>query len=83
MDANILSDVFLNLTGGQSKFSFSNTSSVISNNKLADTNIDLNKFSLVKFNASPEDVTKHNDRVKEISEISGTKSIWEQYSWVP
>ena len=44
------------------------------------TNIDLNKFSLVKFSASPEDITKHNDRVKEISETSGAKSIWEQYS---
>jgi DNA polymerase-3 subunit epsilon len=80
LDANILSDVFLNLTGGQSKFSFSSTSSVKSHNKLSDNNLDLNKFSLVKFNASPEDIAKHNDRVKEISEISGTKPIWEQYS---
>ena len=80
LDANILSDVFLNLTGGQSKFSFSSTSSVKNNNKFSDDSIDLNKFSLVKFNASPEDISKHNDRVKEISEISGTKSIWEQYS---
>ncbi len=80
LDANILSDVFLNLTGGQSKFSFSSTSSVQNNNKLSDDSLDLNKFSLVKFKASPEDISKHNDRVKEISEISGTKSIWEQYS---
>ena len=80
LDANILSDVFLNLTGGQSKFSFSSTSSVKSDNKLSDNNVDLNKFSLVKFNANPEDISKHNDRVKEIAEISGTKPIWEQYS---
>jgi len=80
LDANILSYVFLNLTGGQSKFSFSSTSSVKNNNKLSDDSIDLNEFSLVKFNASPEDILKHNDRVKEISEISGTKAIWEQYS---
>ena len=80
LDANILSDVFLNLTGGQSKFSFSSTSSVKNNNKISDDSIDLNEFSLVKFNASPEDILKHNDRVKEISEISGTKAIWEQYS---
>jgi len=80
LDANILSDVFLNLTGGQSKFSFSSTSSVKSNNKLSDNNVDLNEFSLIKFNASSEDISKHNDRVKEIAEISGTKPIWEQYS---
>jgi DNA polymerase-3 subunit epsilon len=79
LDANILADVFLNLTGGQSKFSFSKSHLNLESNKINDQKIDLNQYSLVKFKANDKDILRHNERVKEISEIADSQAIWEMY----
>jgi DNA polymerase-3 subunit epsilon len=79
LDANILADVFLNLTGGQSKFSFSTSHLNLESNKINDQKIDLNQYSLVKFKANDKDILRHNERVKEISEIADSQAIWEMY----
>jgi DNA polymerase-3 subunit epsilon len=79
LDANILADVFLNLTGGQGKFSFSKSHLNLESNKINDQKIDLNQYSLVKFKANDKDILRHNERVKEISEIADSQAIWEMY----
>lgn len=79
LDANILADVFLNLTGGQSKFSFSQNGAKIDSNETRKENINFTKYSLVEFKANDEDISRHNERVKEISEIADSKPIWDMY----
>ena len=79
LDANILADVFLNLTGGQSKFSFSQNGAKIDSTETRKENINFTEYSLVEFKANDEDISRHNERVKEISEIAGSKPIWDMY----
>jgi DNA polymerase-3 subunit epsilon len=79
LDANILADVFLNLTGGQSKFSFSKNAANIESNENRKEKINFTEYSLVEFKANDEDISRHNERVKEISEIADSKAIWDMY----
>ena len=79
LDANILADVFLNLTGGQSKFSFSQNGAKIDSTETRKENINFTEYSLVEFKANDEDISRHNERVKEISEIADSKPIWDMY----
>ena len=79
LDANILADVFLNLTGGQSKFSFSQNAANIESNENRKEKINFTEYSLVEFKANDEDISRHNERVKEISEIADSKAIWDMY----
>ena len=67
LDATILADVYIHLTGGQSKFEFitSNTHSDDSNNN--DITIDIKKFPIPKVMASKEDVLAHDKRITEIN----------------
>ena len=68
LDANILADVYIHLTGGQSKFEFM-TSNINSNSK-SDVNdfcIDLNKFPIPKIMVSEEDMLANDQRITEIN----------------
>jgi DNA polymerase-3 subunit epsilon len=64
LDANILADVYIHLTGGQSKFEFmtSNASSN-SNSQLGDLKIDFKKFPIPKIMVSQEDILNHEQRI--------------------
>ena len=57
LDANILADVYIHLTGGQSKFEFmtSNTS-LNSDSQSGDLKIDFKKFPIPKIMVSKEDI---------------------------
>jgi len=68
LDANILADVYIHLTGGQSKFEFmtSNTNSN-SENDLGNLSIDLNKFPIPKIKVSKEDMMANDQRIKAIN----------------
>ena len=39
----------------------------------------ISEYSLVEFKANDEDISRHNERVKEISEIADSKPIWDMY----
>ena len=68
LDANILADVYIHLTGGQSKFEF--MTSNINSNSESDTNdfsIDLKKFSIPKIIVSKEEMLASDQRIAEIN----------------
>ena len=68
LDANILADVYIHLTGGQSKFEFmtSNTS-LNSDSKSGDLKIDFKKFPIPKIMVSKEDILTHDQRITAIN----------------
>ena len=68
LDANILADVYIHLTGGQSKFEFmtSNASSN-SNSQLGDLKIDFKKFPIPKIMVSEDDILNHEQRILAIN----------------
>tara|TARA_B100001142_G_scaffold324452_1_gene376203 strand:+ start:481 stop:1179 length:699 start_codon:yes stop_codon:yes gene_type:complete len=68
LDANILADVYIHLTGGQSKFEF--MTSNINPNSESDANdfsIDLKKFSIPKITVSKEEMLASDQRIAEIN----------------
>ena len=68
LDANILADVYIHLTGGQSKFEFmtSNTS-LNSDSKSGDLKVDFKKFPIPKIMVSKEDILTHDQRIMAIN----------------
>ena len=68
LDANILADVYIHLTGGQSKFEFmtSNTNSNFESDS-GNLSIDLNKFPIPKIKVSKEDMMANDQRIKAIN----------------
>jgi len=73
LDAQILADVYLNLTGGQVKLELSSANKEVDNNTSADTNI---KFNVKKFTAQEEDVSNHQKILLAMSKKSGEKINW-------
>jgi DNA polymerase-3 subunit epsilon len=68
LDANILADVYIHLTGGQSKFEFM-TSNINSNpeSDMSSLNIDLKKFPIPKITVSKEDMLANDKRMSAIN----------------
>ncbi len=68
LDANILADVYIHLTGGQSKFEFV-PSNITSNSdiNLSASSIDLKKFPISKVKISKEDMIANDKRMEEIN----------------
>ena len=73
LDAQILADVYLNLTGGQVKLELSSANKEVENNIAADTDI---KFHVKKFTAQEEDVSNHQKILLAMSKKSGEKINW-------
>ena len=68
LDANILADVYIHLTGGQSKFEFmtSNTN-LNSESQSTDLKINFKKFPIPKITVSQEDILSHDQRITAIN----------------
>ena len=68
LDANILADVYIHLTGGQSKFEFisSNASSNTDTN-LSNLSVDFKKFPISNVKISKEDMIANDQRMQEIN----------------
>jgi DNA polymerase-3 subunit epsilon len=79
LDANILADVYSNLTGGQSKINFVNKFEADSKkeDKNQKSNL-LNNLEITKIVTSEEDELMHSKRLKEIEEKIGKKVLWDQ-----
>lgn len=73
LDAQILADVYLNLTGGQVKLELSSANKEVENNASADGKI---KFNVKKFTAQEEDLSSHQKILLAMSEKSGEKINW-------
>ena len=78
VDAQILADVFIHLTGGQSKFEFISTQSGASNDSAIDKFIDLDKFPISAVSISNEEVTAHENRLKQIESDNKLTTLWNQ-----
>ena len=76
LDANILADVYMSLTGGQSKFefdtnNFSNNERLSSNNTISRKNIEL-----VSIKANKNDLDEHESRLADIEKRNSVETIW-------
>ena len=76
LDANILADVYMSLTGGQSKFEF-DTSNFSNNEKLASDNTIFRKnIELVSIKANKNDLDEHESRLADIEKRNSVETIW-------
>ena len=83
LDANILSDVFMQLTGGQSKFEFLSTNnSESAQNSKSETDMIIadiiNDLPIIKLTSSEKKA--HEKRVKEIEKKYSVNSIWKKFT---
>ena len=80
LDANILADVYMQLTGGQSKFEFMSDTNILSiNNKNPEYSIIDKIDDLPKINASKTDIKNHNRRISEIEKKYSIKTFWRKF----
>ncbi|MBL88109.1 MAG: DNA polymerase III subunit epsilon [Gammaproteobacteria bacterium] len=81
LDANILADVYMYLTGGQSKFEFISNGAE-SNTKEADNNnsINISNSQLHRINSSKNDIDNHEARLKSIENDNSIKAIWRNFN---
>ena len=76
LDANILADVYISLTGGQSKFEFdsnnlSNTEKTSSKNTVSREGIEL-----ISIEANKGDIEEHESRLLDIEKRNSIETIW-------
>ena len=76
LDANILADVYMSLTGGQSKFEFdsnnlSNTEKTSSKNTVSREDIEL-----ISIEANESDLKEHETRLLDIEKRNSVETIW-------
>jgi DNA polymerase-3 subunit epsilon len=68
LDANILADVYIHLTGGQSKFEFMTSNTNLNfESQSSDLKIDFKKFPIPKIKVSEEDILTHDQRITAIN----------------
>jgi len=68
LDANILADVYIHLTGGQSKFEFmSSNMNSNSDSEVSELSIDLDQYPIPKIAVSQEDMLANDQRVAAIN----------------
>ena len=76
LDANILADVYMSLTGGQSKFEF-DTNNFSNNEKLSSNNtISRKNIELVSIKANQNDLDEHESRLADIEKRNSVETIW-------
>ena len=76
LDANILADVYMSLTGGQSKFEF-DSNNIMSNSTISSKNeISGKDIDLISIEASTNDLKEHELRLADIEERNAIKTIW-------
>ena len=77
LDANILADVYMQLTGGQSKFEFMTDQNLSENKKSSiSKNIDIDNAKLVQITATEADLKEHNNRLSDIESNTSERTIW-------
>jgi len=79
LDANILADVFIHLTGGQSKFDFMSSQGANSRKDQASREaIDFDHFPITQVSVSNDEVISHESRLKEIEKDNNVTALWNQ-----
>ena len=76
LDANILADVYMLLTGGQSKFEFdSNSLSDIQKTSSKNT-VSRENIELISIEANKSDLKEHESRLLDIEKRNSVETIW-------
>ena len=75
-DANILADVYMLLTGGQSRMNFDALQSDDNAGTQALSEESLKNISMLSIEVDDEDLKAHNARLEEIQKISGKEISW-------
>ena len=76
LDANILADVYISLTGGQSKFEF-DLNNLSSNEKTSSKNIISREgIELISIKANKSDIEEHESRLTDIEKRNSVETIW-------
>ena len=79
LDANILADVYMMLTGGQSKFEFSsNTMNLNGLNRDTKNDISKDGLELKLIKADKQDLKEHELRLQDIEERNSIKTLWRE-----
>ena len=76
LDANILADVYMMLTGGQSKFEFDSTDSMNMSDDISKDFVVKNNIDLIKIKATKDDLNAHEERLSDIEDRNQVKAIW-------
>jgi len=80
LDANILADVFMQLTGGQSKFEFiTNGASLSEQNSDSNNHVIDQIDNLPRIKASKSEIKDHEVRISDIEKKHSTEAIWRKY----
>ena len=76
LDANILADVYMSLTGGQSKFEFDSNN--LSNTKKSSSKNTISRESieLISIKANKSDIEEHESRLLDIEKRNSVETIW-------
>ena len=79
LDANILADVYMMLTGGQSKFEFSaNPMNTNSQNSDSRNEISKDGLKLKLIKADKQDLKEHDARLLDIEDRNAIKTLWRE-----
>ena len=76
LDANILADVYMSLTGGQSKFEFDTNNFSNSEKISSDNSIFRKDIELVSIKANKNDLNEHESRLTDIEKRNSVQTIW-------
>ena len=78
LDANILADVYMSLTGGQSKFEFDSNNQP-NNDKSSSKNTILREgIELISIKANKSDIEEHESRLLDIEKRNSVETIWKK-----
>ncbi len=74
LDAELLADVYINLTRGQDAFLMEDTNTPVI---YGDTpSIDLHEFELAVIAANEQELAAHDEVLKQLDQASGDKTVW-------
>ena len=80
LDANILADVYMQLTGGQSKFEFISNGNSLSEEYKDEENLIIDQIEgLTKISASKTEIKDHEKRISEIENKYSNEAIWRKF----
>ena len=76
LDANILADVYMSLTGGQSKFEFDSNSQPNNDKSSSKNTISREGIELISIKANKSDIEEHESRLLDIEKRNSVETIW-------
>ena len=80
LDANILADVYMRLTGGQSKFEFSLNTLTNTSNGQEKNEVNKEEFSnLINIKSSSNTLKAHDERLADIEKDNNVETIWRKF----